>query len=154
MGRCAASAVPVIAFATAMGCAQLAGIDDTNGSRRPPDSLEVTRLSVGVTQDQTPLDLGGLTATYFVARGDATFDRIPASLSPDASKWTTKLYDPAPVQFTLPDLPAPIPRLFAFPVPRLQVLYGVLEHPGRIAAPDGATFTVTAPLDVPIAATD
>ncbi|TMQ05582.1 MAG: hypothetical protein E6J91_40170 [Deltaproteobacteria bacterium] len=154
MGRCAASAVPVIAFATAMGCAQLAGIDDTNGSRRPPDSLEVTRLSVGVTQEQTPLDLGGLTATYFVARGDATFDRIPASLSPDASKWTTKLYDPAPVQFTLPDLPAPIPRLFAFPVPRLQVLYGVLEHPGRIAAPDGATFTVTAPLDVPIAATD
>src|SRR5213078_2635039 len=98
MGRCAASAVPVIAFATAMGCAQLAGIDDTNGSRRPPDSLEVTRLSVGVTQDQTPLDLGGLTAKEFVARGDATFDRMPAYLRPDAWKWTTNRYAPEPVQ--------------------------------------------------------
>jgi hypothetical protein len=137
-----------------VGCAQVAGIDETSGGRRPVDSVAVTRMSIGTTVENTPLDLSGLTATYFVANGAASFDRVPAAASAAPGTWAAKLYDPAPVQFTLPDLPAPTPRLFAFPSRQLQVLYGVLEHPNHAPALDGATFTVTAPLDVAIAATD
>lgn len=134
------------------GCAQLAGIDDTNGSRRPPDAVAVTRMSIGATVDSAPLDLGGLSATFLVPDGQDV-RRVPA-VTGAAGTWTSHLFDPVPVEFTLPDAPAPIPRLFAFPAPQLQVLFAVFEHPGSTAAPDGATFTVTAPLDVPIAAAD
>lgn len=136
-------------------CAQIAGIDQTSGSGRAIDSLVVTRLSVGATQSPAPLDLGGLQATYLVANGAAAagIDRVSATTT-TAGTWTTQLHDPAPVMFTLPDVPAPVPRLYAFPDHQLQVLFPLLEHPNPAPAPDAATFTVTTQLDVPVAAAD
>jgi hypothetical protein len=147
-------AITAAAVASA-SCAQIAGIDETNGNARPIDSLVVTRRSIGTMPMDTLQDLTSLEATYFVAQAGtaAAFDRVTAD--PDGpGTWTTKLHEPAPVQFTLPDAPAPFPRLFAFPSHQLNVLYPLLEHPGYTPALDGAMFTVTGSLDVPAAATD
>ena len=142
-------ALPVAAGVAVAGCAQIAGIQDTTGEARPGNSLAVTRMSIGATIGTSPLELTGLAATYFFPGSDGTsVDRVTADPDPaHPGGWTTKLRKPAPVQFTLPDVPAPIPRLFAFPSADLSVLYAVLEHPHPSPAPDGATFTVTAPLD-------
>ena len=140
--RAVAAMAPV--GAALAGCAQLAGIDTTSHAG---DSLSVTRMSIGTTVTTAPQDLAGLSATYFVASSAATgFDRVTASTSA-RGRWTSNLRTPAAIQFTLPDVPTPVPRLFAFPNPELSVLYGVLEHPAPSPAPDAATFAVTVPLD-------
>lgn len=145
--------IPATVAAAAVGCAQLAGIQDTNGNARPGNSVAVTRMSIGSKVVLAPLDPTGLTATYFVASADQSgFDQVPATPDPAHGGWTTKLRAAAPVEFTLPDVPTPIPRLFAFPSPQLSVLYGVLEHPSPQPAQMGATFTVSATLDAPVAA--
>jgi hypothetical protein len=127
------------------GCAQLAGIDNTSHAG---NTVAVTRMSIGTTVTTAPLDITGLQATYLVASNDPSgFDRVAATANPARGMWTSNLREPAPVVFTLPDVPTPIPRLFAFPSSQLSVLYGVLEHPMPAPAPDAATFTVTAPLD-------
>jgi hypothetical protein len=132
-------------LAVVVGCAQLAGIDSTTHAG---NTVAVTRMSVGTTVTTAPQDITGLQATYFVAGKDpGGFDRVAATANPGRGMWTSNLREPAPVSFTLPDVPTPIPRLFAFPSSQLSVLYGVLEHPSPSPAPDAATFTVTAPLD-------
>ncbi len=153
LDRVLAATAGAAAAAAAVGCAQLAGIQDTNDNARPGASVAVTRMSIGSKIVLAPLDPGQLPATYFVASSDPSgFDRVPAAPDPAHGGWTTKLRTAAPVEFTLPDVPTPIPRLFAFPSPQLSVLYGVLEHPGRQDAPMGATFAVSATLDAPVAA--
>jgi len=64
------SVIPAAVGVAAAGCAQLAGIQDTNGNGRPGDSVAVTRMSIGSKVVLAPLDPTGLTATYFVASGD------------------------------------------------------------------------------------
>jgi hypothetical protein len=148
-------AVSILGVIAGAGCAQIAGIDETSGNGRPVDSLAVTRLSVGATVESNPQDLTGLTATYFVKRADGSgFDGVPAAVSSDPGKWTTKLYAPAAVQFTLPDVPTPIRRLFAFPSLGVQLAYGVLEHPNPSPAPDGATLSAMLQLDSDYTAAD
>src|SRR4051812_11871785 len=145
--------IPATVAIAAVGCAQLAGIQDTNGNARPGNSVAVTRMSIGNKVVSAPLDPGGLPATYFIASGDPSgFDRVMAAPDPAHGGWTTRLRSPAPVEFTLPDVPTPIPRLFAFPSPELRVLYAVLEHPNAQAGDPAATFAITATLDTPIAA--
>ena len=134
-------------------CAQIAGIQDTNGNARPGNSVAVTRMSVGSKLVPAPLDPGELPATYFIASGAPSgFDRVMATPDPAHGGWTTRLRSAAPVEFTLPDVPTPIPRLFAFPSPQLSVPYSVLEHPSPQAGDPSATFTVTATLDTAVAA--
>jgi len=146
------SRVTLAAVAAAAGCAQLAGIDSTVALG---DALAVTRVSIGSKVVQAPLDPTGLSATYFVASSDPTgFDRVMAIADPRHDRWTSRLRTAAPVQFTLPDVPAPIPRLFAFPAPQLSVAYGVLEHPGAQPAPADGTFMVNVALDAPVAMGD
>jgi hypothetical protein len=110
-------------------------------------------MSVGTTVATSALDITGLEATYLVDAGDGAVDRVPAVPDPTHGAWTTQLHAPAPVQFTLPDLPAPIPRQFDFPSMQLAVLFAALEHPNRAPAPDGATFAYTVALDSPAAGT-
>lgn len=141
----AASARVAPILGVVAGCAQLAGIDSTTHAG---NTVAVTRMSVGTTVTTAPQDITGLQATYFVAGKDpGGFDRVAATANPGRGMWTSNLREPAPVSFTLPDVPTPIPRLLAFPTSQLSVLYGVLEHPSPSPAPDAATFTVTAPLD-------
>jgi hypothetical protein len=138
--------------ASSMGCAQLAGIDETSQS----NSLAVTRMSIGNTVVSAPLDLTGLQASYLVPTATpGSFQAVtanqPASLP---GTWTKELAEPTPIEFTLPDVPTPIPRVFAFPNRRLSVLFAPLEHPNPSPAPDMAMLTVTTPLDVAAAASD
>jgi hypothetical protein len=150
--------VVVVAVVTSAGCAQLAGIDHTSGNDRNTDTVAIQRMSIGSTVVYTDLDLTGLEASYLVEDpASATgFDKVTADTGkgPQQGVWHADLPEPAPVVFTLPDVPTPIPRLFAFPDRALRILFGVLEHPGRSPAPEGAMLTVTAPLDVATLATD
>jgi len=130
------------------GCAQLAGIDNTNNAGLT-DSVALTRMSVGTTVALAPLDLGGLQATYFVSSADAV-TRVPAATGATAGTWAAHLPDPVPVEITLPDVSAPTPFLLAFPNKVLQVLYAVLEHPAPVPAPADAKISLTVPLDAPI----
>jgi hypothetical protein len=142
--------LPAAVGAAAIGCAQLAGIENTVG---PGDSIAVTRLSIGSKIVLTPVDPAEVTATYFVASRDPSgYDRVSPVPDPSHGRLTTQLRAPAPVEFTLAHDAAPIPRLFAFPGPQLSVLYGVLEHPNPQPAPMGATLAVNATLDAPIVA--
>jgi hypothetical protein len=143
---------------TSAGCAQIAGIDHTSSSGRNSDTVAIQRMSIGNTVVPATLDLSGLQATYLVEdpASASGFDMVTADTgkAPHNGTWHADLPDPATVIFTLPDVPTPIPRLFAFPDRALLVSFGVLEHPGRSPAPDGAMLTVTAPLDVGTLATD
>ncbi len=147
MGR----VLPVaVIIASSASCAQLVGIDDTSGTARVDDSVSVQRMSIGKTVVLTPLDLTGLRANYLVANaGSATgFDRVAATDAGNG-KWVTKLHDPTPVELTFPDVPTPLPRIYGFPVRTLSLLFGALEHPGRLPAPEGATLAFTVALDAP-----
>src|SRR6185295_18519171 len=129
----------VVGVASSMGCAQLVGIDETNGHGRNGNSLAVTRMSVGNTVVNTPLDLTGLTASYLVPTATAGgFAAVTADRSTAPGTWTKDLPDAAPVEFTLPELPAPIPRVLAFPSRQLSTLFALLEHPNPSPAPDMA----------------
>lgn len=141
---------------SSMGCAQLAGINETNGKNRNKDSLALTRTSVGVTVVTAPQNLTGLQATYLLSTDTpSNFERVPADPgNPADGTWTQDLPDPVPVEFTLPDDPMPVPRLVNLPNRALSVVFTSLEHPNPIPAPAGATLTVTTPLDVAAIATD
>ena len=133
------------------GCAQLAGIDPTNGEGLPGNSLAVKRMSVGKAVDVAPLDLAGLVASYLVPSATGV-DRVAAT-NDGGGNWVTKVRAPAPVLFTLPDDPK-LQRLYDFPRSALTILYAQLEHPGRTPAPDGAMLTVATHLDAPTTAAD
>jgi hypothetical protein len=134
------------------GCAQLAGIDSTSGTGRAADTLALQRVSIGATVSSADLDLTGLTASYLVAGDGGT--QIVAADSPAPGMWHADLADPAPVEFTLPDVPTPIPRIFAFPDRAMAAAYVSLEHPGRTPVPAASMITLNVPLDVPTTATD
>lgn len=140
--------VVLVVVASTAGCAQLAGIDTTSGNDRTGNSVEVTRMSVGSQVLVAPLDLSGLPARYLLSTDTAgVFEQVEADAS-GPGLWTQDLADPAPVQFSLPDVPTPLPRLLAFPNQALKVLFAPLEHPNPSPPPEGATLTVTAPLEV------
>jgi hypothetical protein len=150
--------LPAVAgiVASSMGCAQLAGINETNGKNRNKDSLVLTRTSVGATVVTAPLNLTGLQATYFLPTDTpSNFERVTADPgNPADGTWIQDLPDPVPVQFTLPDDPMPVPRLVNLPSRALSVAFTSLEHPNRTPAPAGAMLTVTTPLDVGVAVGD
>jgi hypothetical protein len=145
MGR----VVPVVAGAVAAsaGCAQIFGLDDTSDTGRTGNSLALTRMSVGATVQTAPLDLSGLRATYLVENpaSESGFDRISAVSV--GGKWSSTLLVGAPVEFTLPELPAPVPRVLALPSRTLSLLFAELENPGRVPAPEGAVLAVEVDLD-------
>lgn len=141
--------VTLAAVAAGAGCAQIAGIEDTVALG---DALAVTRVSVGSKIVSAPLDPTGLSATYFVAGSDPSkVDRVMGIPDARHGRWTTKLRAPAPVQYTLPDVPTPVPRMLAVPSLQLAVPYRVLEHPDPQPAPADGTFMVDVTLDTPIA---
>lgn len=131
--------------AGSMGCAQIFGLDETSNTGRT-NTVEVTRMSIGTTVTTAPQDLTGLDATFF-ARAGTEVRRVTAAADPASGAWTVNLPDPAQVAFTLPAAAAPELHSYAFPRASLKVLFPVLEHPGPTPAPDGATITLTAPLD-------
>jgi len=157
------------AVASGASCAQLVGIDETSGNARAGDSVALLRMSVGKSLALAPLDLTGLQATYFVANAGNTsgFDRVTAvEAGQGLGTWTADLTEPAPVEFTLPGLPrpvppvplatptTPVPRMFGFPASGLSVLYDVLEHPNPEPAPAGAVVTANVTLETATTATD
>src|SRR5512140_3290866 len=94
--------LPAVAgiVASSVGCAQLAGINETNGKNRNKDSLALTRTSVGATVITAPLDLTGLQATYLLPTDPpGSFDRLTADPgNPVDGTWIQDLPDPVPVE--------------------------------------------------------
>lgn len=152
----------VAAAAVLGGCAQLAGIDSTNGDGRAGNSVALTRASIGTSVVKSPADLTGLQATYLVASSAPDgFDRVDADPAPGGNQWTSKLHEPQPVELTLPqpvDLTLPDSaarplQLLSYDAQNLALQYPVLEHPAPQAAPDGAMFSIT-PLNTAVGAND
>jgi hypothetical protein len=139
------------------GCAQLFGIDPTSSGNPPPPpdgppvpqvSLSFERISIGSTTTRAPQDLTGQTATYVVPdTTDPSGIRRVTATQTATDTWTAQLHDAAPILFTLPDYPSPIDRIFDFPVADVHGLYGVLEHPGAVAAPANAQIAINVGLN-------
>lgn len=134
----------------AVGCAQLAGIDETSGPPTPDRvSLTFQRVSVGATTEVAPQELTGYTATYLVpdAAAPGGLTRIFAQQSA-ADTWSADIATGTPaVEFTLPDFPRPISRLWAIPARALVGAFTSLEHPHPTPADPAATLTINATLD-------
>jgi len=144
---------PVVVSAllpVATGCAQLVGIDETSNTGRT-NTAALTRVSIGATVATAPLDLTGLTATYFADDG-GKITRIAADRGGAAGTWTVHLPAPAPIELTTAD--AAFPHQFAFPSMQLELADEQLEHPDPVPASADATIALSVPLDVASTATD
>jgi hypothetical protein len=130
------------------GCAQLAGLDETSGDGRIPVSLGFERVSVGVTVERAPLDLGDLPATYLVIDPAEPGGLRRIAAEPAGDTWTAELFEPAPVVFELPEL-TPIPRMFDLPARTLLGGFAQLERPDAAPVAPEAVLSVTLTLDVP-----
>ncbi|MBA3391387.1 MAG: hypothetical protein H0T89_02030 [Deltaproteobacteria bacterium] len=135
------------------GCAQLAGIDETTGGTPPGPgvSLTVERVSIGATVVRGPQDLSASTARWLLPDVSAPggFTPITGTLVPP-NTWHAEINNATPpVQFDLPDLPAPQLRLYEFPHADLKTAFTVLEHPNPTPPPASAMITVSATLDAP-----
>ena len=143
---------PWVALGGLGGCAQLAGIDKTNGDERQV-TLTYDRLSIGAKVATAPLALDGLTATYLVPDDTNASVLVPEPAEAVTSgEWAAKIKTGTPpVLFTLPDGAT---YLWALPSRTMHGAFAALEHPGVIAPPPGASVTVNAVLDAPVAAGD
>ncbi len=151
-GRWRAGPIAMLALA---GCAQLAGIDETTGATPPGPGVNLTveRVSIGATVVRGPQDLSASTARWLLPDVSAPggFTPITGTLVPP-NTWHAEINAATPpVQFDLPDLPAPQQRLFEFPHADQKAVMTVLEHPNPMPPPADAMITVSATLDVPYA---
>lgn len=151
------SVLPGFVLGGLVGCAQLAGIDDTTGLV-PVDrvSLQLEKVSIGAAVTRSPLDLTGLSAEYLV-RDDAEvdgFQHVPAELTtPDT--WSAGISDGTPpIRFFTPDFPEPVAKLWDLPLRNLIGLYGRMEHENPQPAPMGAMLTLSATLPSAVLATE
>ncbi len=129
------------------GCAQLGGIDKTNGDNRRV-TLEYDRLSVGAKASTAPLALTGLTAAFLVPdpMDESKLVAVPADPDVDGL-WAAKILDGTPpVLFTLPDGAT---YLWQLPSRTMHGAFVALEHPGPTPAPAGASIDITSTLDAP-----
>lgn len=151
------SVLPGLALGGLVGCAQIAGIDETSGPETVDRvSLSFEKISVGATVVRAPLDLTGLAAEYLIA-DDAEADgflHVPAEqLAPDT--WSAAIPDGAPpIRYFTPDYPEPGAKILSLPQRSVLGLYGRMEHPNPQPAPPGAMLTVRATLPTPFAATE
>lgn len=135
------------------GCAQLAGIDETSsgGPAGPGVNLTVERVSIGGTVVTGPQDVTGLTAAWLLPDVSAPGGLLPitATVEPP-NTWHANINPATPaVQFTLPDTPAPLQRIYDLGQANMLASFPVLEHPNAVAAPADAMLAVTVTLDVP-----
>jgi hypothetical protein len=128
------------------GCAQLFGLEPTTATSddaapAPRVSLSFQRISVGAQVVRSPQDLTGFTAEYEIP--EATALRRVAATQSAIDTWSADVAEGTPqIQFTLPDFPTPLTRMWAFPSRTIKGLYGWLEHPSPQPAPMGAMLTV------------
>ncbi len=134
-----------VAFAGS-GCAQLFGIDETTGSGSdgglPPGevSAKIDHISIAAEVATTPQDLTGQTATYTTATGAVI-------ATAGTGVFTATIPDGTPpIEFTLPDVPTPFPRVFDLGARSLTIGYVRFEHPNPQPAPAGATIAIHATL--------
>lgn len=139
----------VVALITAStGCAQIAGIDETNNAGRPLASLAIERVSIGKTVERAPLDLTALGASFLVESSGGGITRVEATRAGDGG-WTSTLRDPAPFLYTTPDVPLPITRLISLSTPVMAASFIALEHRDPTPAPENPRLAINLMLDSP-----
>ncbi len=141
-------------LASASGCAQIAGIEETSG---PDESarvhMTVERVSVGANLVRAPQDLTGQMATYLVpddAQGDG-FVRLPADHT-DLDQWSLLYPSGAPaLMFTLPDHGGPRTRIWDLGARDMQGVFSVYEHlnPVPLAMDEPAAIDASITLPTP-----
>ncbi len=136
------------------GCAQIAGIDETSGpaADAPTETdrvqLAFERISVGTEIVRSPLDLTAQTASYLVSTAGAPDGLERVTPVVEGSTWVSDLTTPTPIEFTLPDLPTPVTRIWDLNARALTGGYTFYEHPNPTAPPDGATLAMAVTSDV------
>lgn len=146
--------LPAVLLVAVPGCAQLFGLDETTGPDTGPDRVSVTmqRWAIGGTVQKGPLDLTGQTASFLVDDGAGNFTVVPGEQT-SANTFSAPITDGTPaVLFTLPDLPAPFPRLWAQPARERHGVFVVFEHPDPLEPLPNSSFTVSATLPTPYVA--
>ena len=137
------------------GCAQLFGIDETSkatDAQPPPlSSVQLQHLYVGKTMMTAPEDLSAstTTASYFVpdAASPGGVRKVSSTLL-GTDTWTADLGGmTVPVEYTSPDVPNNVIKLFDLPSPHLKVLVGVFEKPGHEPAPANPTLNINVGLN-------
>ncbi|MEZ4365461.1 MAG: hypothetical protein R2939_04125 [Kofleriaceae bacterium] len=115
-------------------------------------SLRYERVSIGATVVSEPLDLTGTSATYLMedATAPSGLREIDASVVDGA--WAATLPPGrAQVEFTLPDRPTPLARIFSFDAAVVTDVFAQLAHPAPTAAPVPASLDVVGPVTFPTA---
>jgi hypothetical protein len=142
-------------LATAPGCAQIFGLDET--SARPADpalvSFSLKRYAVGAQVVVEPMTLPATGATYLIPDPleNGGFRKVPATLVPP-NQWQAEIPVGTDTQlrFSVPD--DTVVRHFALPQRTLTALYGYLGKLTTEDAPGAASFAFNVGLDRPYAA--
>jgi hypothetical protein len=130
-----------------VGCAQLAGIDNTSkgsDAGTPVSTLQLEHVSVGKTIIKSPHAIAGLNASYLVPDAAAAGGQrkvVPTVTGTDT--WTADTGGIAvPIQFKTDELPTPNLRILDFPTASLRWPIAILEHPNAEPAPGGSTIDI------------
>ena len=137
----------LVLLASASGCAQLFGIQDTSG-RAPPGKaqLTITRQSVGATVVASPLDVTSQSATFY---DPDTLAAVPGEQA-DVNVWQGAIATGNPsIEYSLPDLPKPFGHFLAIPSRDVHAHFIAYEHPDPQPAPAGAMEQLTLALPTP-----
>jgi hypothetical protein len=140
----------------ATGCAQLFGLDETSGPNTDPSrvSLAIQRWSVGASVQKNPQDLTMETASFLVDDGAGSFTKVAGEYTA-AGTFSAAIPDGTPpVLFSLPDLPAPIRRLWANPARERRGVFVAFEHSSPREPLPNSSLMLTAALPSPYTIAD
>jgi hypothetical protein len=147
---------PAALLLAASGCAQLFGLDETTGATIDPTrvSLTMQRWSIGASVEKNPLDLTGQSAAFLLDDGAGNFTQVPGEITAPGV-WSAPITDGTPpVQFTLPDVPAPFARLWQMPARDRRGVFTAFEHPNPQPPLPASSIMLSATLPTMYASTE
>jgi hypothetical protein len=143
--------LPALLLVAASGCAQLFGIDETSGPNVDPSRVSVTieHWSIGAEVVKTPQDLTMESGDFLLDDGAGNYTKLAAEHSNINTLSIALPEGTPPVLFTLPDMPAPIKRLWAMPARDKLGTFSVFEHENPQAPLTMSELAVSAMLPTP-----
>lgn len=126
----------VLLLAPLAGCAQIFGIHTTSGATPDdPATLRFDEVQIGATVVRGPADLTTSSAQFLIDDPDQPSGvlAVTAETSATGDTWSADIAGDPTIEFTLPDAPDPMQRLWAYPSRAVSGLYQVFGHPDPVA---------------------
>ena len=137
------------------GCAQLFGIDNTSGPGATFATLQFNEIQVGASLVRGPLDLSSSSSQFLAV--DPTQNggllEVPG-VQMGADTWYADIPGNPAIEFTLPDAPHPMQRLWAFPARAVKGSYTPYRHPNPSPPMPMSAIAFTVGLNPAYQATD